>query len=136
MLSEIYNVVWHGTTAINGDVPRIKIAFDPDENNKGGELTEHTNAQNERASNILTVDAVAIDDVEECADATFIKMDVEGAEMDTLIGAYNTIAKNRPKLAICLYHSDEDMIRLIEWVHENFRDVQSESAFFLQTQHT
>jgi hypothetical protein len=30
--------------------------------------------------------------------------------------------RNKPKLAICLYHSDEDMIRIIEWVHENFPD--------------
>ncbi len=60
--------------------------------------------------------ARAIDNVEECRDATFIKMDIEGSEYEALIGAQNTIKKNRPKLAICIYHSDEDMLRLIELI--------------------
>ena len=30
----------------------------------------------------------------------------------------NTIQKNKPKLAISIYHSDEDMLRLAEYIHE------------------
>jgi hypothetical protein len=59
----------------------------------------------------------AIDNCQECSDATFIKMDIEGAELQALIGAQNTIVKNKPKLAICIYHSDEDMLRLAQWIH-------------------
>lgn len=38
----------------------------------------------------------------------FIKMDIEGAELDALKGAEASIRKHRPKLAISLYHSPED----------------------------
>ncbi|MDB9822149.1 FkbM family methyltransferase [Deltaproteobacteria bacterium] len=37
-------------------------------------------------------------------DATFIKMDIEGAEVDALLGAKEIIQKNKPKLAISVYH--------------------------------
>jgi FkbM family methyltransferase len=42
----------------------------------------------------------------------FIKMDIEGAETNALIGATNTIKSFRPKLAIALYHSVEDFERI------------------------
>ncbi len=60
----------------------------------------------------------AIDEVPECKGATWIKMDIEGAEMDALEGARATIKHNKPILTICIYHSDEDMVRIVEWVHE------------------
>ena len=60
----------------------------------------------------------SIDDTKECYDATYIKMDIEGAEMDALKGAAETIKRNKPKLAICIYHSNKDMVRIIPFVHE------------------
>ena len=59
-----------------------------------------------------------MDHCDEAQAATFIKMDIEGAEMNALRGARTIIQKNKPKLAICIYHSDEDMLRLAEWIHE------------------
>lgn len=43
---------------------------------------------------------------------TFIKMDIEGAELKALEGASGTIKKYRPKLYVCAYHRNEDMFTL------------------------
>ena len=43
---------------------------------------------------------------------TFIKMDIEGAEKEALIGAAKIIKKCKPKLAICAYHKTEDIYTL------------------------
>ena len=40
---------------------------------------------------------------------TFIKMDIEGCEMDALYGAKNIISMQRPKLVISTYHHLSDM---------------------------
>jgi len=43
---------------------------------------------------------------------TFIKMDIEGAEPDAIIGAQETISRYRPALAICAYHRCEHLWEL------------------------
>lgn len=49
---------------------------------------------------------------------TFIKMDIEGAEFGALYGAKKTIKKFKPKLAICIYHSTEDLWRIPLYIKE------------------
>ena len=39
----------------------------------------------------------------------YIKMDIEGAEMDALIGAEKLIKEQKPVLGICLYHKFSDL---------------------------
>lgn len=59
---------------------------------------------------------------------TFIKMDVEGAELESLKGSRNLITKNKPKLAICAYHKPEDLYTLPELI-KTYRD---DYKFFLR----
>lgn len=46
----------------------------------------------------------------------FIKMDIEGAELSALQGASETIRRRKPKLAIALYHSMNDLVDIPEFV--------------------
>ncbi len=55
------------------------------------------------------IQCVAIDDVLHGFNPTFIKMDIEGAEVEALKGAKKTIEENHPQLAICVYHSLSDI---------------------------
>lgn len=49
---------------------------------------------------------------------TFIKYDIEGAEQDALKGSHETILRFRPRLAILIYHSDADMVEIIQTIKE------------------
>lgn len=46
----------------------------------------------------------------------YISIDVEGAELDLLNGAVNTIKTQKPILSISIYHSVNDYFEIIPWV--------------------
>lgn len=61
----------------------------------------------------IPIDAVSIDDFllhVSCHNVDFIKLDVEGAEKEVILGARNTIIKYHPKLAIAGYHHYSDLL--------------------------
>jgi FkbM family methyltransferase len=54
------------------------------------------------------VRVVSLDKALEGERVTFIKMDIEGSELDALRGAAKIIREQKPKLAVCVYHKFED----------------------------
>ncbi len=49
---------------------------------------------------------------------TFIKMDIEGAELEALKGSREIIQRYRPRLAISAYHKKEDLVELPLYIKE------------------
>lgn len=59
---------------------------------------------------------------------TFIKMDIEGAEMDSLLGAENIIRSQKPRLAISVYHKIDDILRIPLWL----KSINPDYKFYLR----
>jgi len=71
-----------------------------------------TNSKASEGGN-CTVSVMPIDEAIAPKDrVTMIKMDVEGSELESLMGARKTILRDKPKLAVCIYHKPEDMTEI------------------------
>lgn len=55
-------------------------------------------------------------------------MDIEGAELKALEGAKKTIQKYKPTLAVCVYHRNEDILEIPQYI----KSLVSEYKFFLR----
>ncbi len=63
----------------------------------------------------------------------FLKADIEGAERHALLGAHDTIAKHRPRIAFCVYHYPDDpkVIGDILRGHQNYELVFDSSGRYV-----
>jgi len=64
----------------------------------------------------IKIEVDALDNICGNVPVTYIKMDLEGSELDALEGAKNIILKNKPKLAISLYHKKSHLIDIYKFV--------------------
>jgi len=58
------------------------------------------------------IDVISLDEALKGFRVTFIKMDIEGAEMDALNGAKTMIQEQNPVLAISVYHKTNDLYEI------------------------
>jgi FkbM family methyltransferase len=75
---------------------------------------------NNKTVPLRSIDSLAIDGTLEKID--FLKMDIEGSEMQALTGALGSIRKYMPKLAISLYHRPDDIFDIPAFLHHHFPD--------------
>lgn len=68
------------------------------------------------------VEADSIDNIFSGVTVDFVKMDIEGAEKKALLGAAGVIQRDRPILAICIYHKREDFFDIPNTIEEIIKD--------------
>lgn len=75
----------------------------------------------EKAGTDITKDIISvctIDSELKSKKVTYIKLDVEGSELKALYGATEIIRRQRPKLAISVYHKLNDMVDIMKYLQE------------------
>lgn len=82
----------------------------------GTDMAGHISEQGNVIINVDALDNIILDDI------GLIKMDIEGAEYDALLGCKRLIQKFKPILAICIYHRRDDYYKLINLVHSMHPD--------------
>jgi FkbM family methyltransferase len=78
----------------------------------------------------ITIKVLSLDTIEEVKKTkiSFIKMDIEGVELEALKGARETIKRDNPRLAICLYHYNRHFIEIPEYI----RSIVPEYKFWIR----
>ena len=79
----------------------------------------------------LTIDEnILVDTIDNCVNTpvTYIIMHIEGAQLRALHGGKQTIQSCKPKLAICVYHNQEDLLDIVDYL----KKLVTEYKFYLR----
>ena len=107
--------------------PRIELVPEALWNCSGKMLSFDSNGPGSKVggetggSSSNTVRTVSIDDYvlrHELPRVDFIKLDIEGAEYQALQGASEPLKKFKPRLAISVYHKEDDLLVIPAWLKE------------------
>lgn len=96
---------------------------------QSGVYSNISNLEN-KITETISISVDTIDNIVQNQPVDIIKMDIEGSEYFALQGAKNTITKYKPRLAICLYHTYEDFLRIPLLINE----LQKGYKFYLKHQ--
>ena len=66
----------------------------------------------------VEIETTSIDQEIHEGPVTLIKIDIEGAEIDALHGAFQTITRDKPRLIISVYHKRNDLFEILLLVHQ------------------
>lgn len=66
----------------------------------------------------ISVPVVTLDEIVQNEKVAFIKMDIEGSELAALQGSANTIRRDKPFCAICIYHKPGDMLAISHFLKQ------------------
>ncbi len=83
-----------------------ELRFHVDKNLNGSSLIQSLEDMEELNVPVVTIDSAVAELKLERVD--LIKMDIEGAEREAVLGAKETLRKHHPQLAICTYHLKDD----------------------------
>lgn len=82
------------------------------------------------ANGDIEINAIALDKHRCFEDVTVVKLDIEGSELRALQGMENLIRRNHPKLAVCIYHKNEDIVEIFDFlVQFGYRFFMRQHAF-------
>lgn len=75
------------------------------------------------------VECVRLDDILELEGPTYIKMDIEGAELEAIEGTKDIIKSYAPTMAVCVYHRPDDLWKIPIYIN----NLREDYYFFFRT---
>lgn len=101
-----------------GLASRGGVAVFDAQNTTASRVVSAESGSNQVKTTHISIQTVAIDDIVGDRTVGFIKLDIEGSELDALHGAKNTIIRDKPLLAICVYHLRGDVFAIMDYLHK------------------